>query len=62
MSNHRTERITKAAALSEEVARWAEEQARQENRSFSNFIETLLIEAKSKSSKSERSEPEALAA
>lgn len=61
MSTPRTERITKAASLSEEVARWAEEQARTENRSFSNFIETLLIEAKGKA-EAERTEPEAMAA
>jgi predicted CopG family antitoxin len=61
MSTPRTERITKAASLSEDVARWAEEQARAENRSFSNFIETLLIEAKSKADV-ERTEPEAMAA
>lgn len=55
------ERITKAASLSEEVARWAEEQARNENRSFSNFIETLLLDAKTKA-EAEQSEPAAMAA
>lgn len=47
MSKHANkERVTKAASLSTDVARWAEKQARTENRSFSNFVETLLQRAR----------------
>ena len=46
MSAKNTERVTKAASLSTDLARWAEEQAKAENRSFSNYIETLLQRAK----------------
>ena len=46
MSTKSTERVTKAASLSSDLARWAEKQAKAENRSFSNYIETLLQRAK----------------
>lgn len=40
------ERVTKAASLSTDLAKWAEDQAKAENRSFSNFVETLLCRAR----------------
>jgi hypothetical protein len=45
------ERVTKAASLNTDLAQWAEEQAKAENRSFSNYIETLLQRAKQSSSR-----------
>lgn len=44
--NATKERVTKAASLSTDLARWAEKQAKQENRSFSNYVETLLQRAR----------------
>jgi hypothetical protein len=38
-----TERITKAVSIDSDLAQWAEERASSENRSFSNYVETLLI-------------------
>jgi hypothetical protein len=60
----KTERKTKAASLSSDLATWAEEQAKKENRSFSNYIETLLARAKATSTPpaTKQREPEGLAA
>ncbi len=38
----KSERITKAVSLSSGLAAWAEQQAARENRSLSNYIETLI--------------------
>ena len=40
------ERVTKAVSITEDVVQWVEEQANAENRSFSNYVETLLIRIK----------------
>lgn len=47
MSRHTKERITKAVSIDSKLARWAERQAANENRSLSNFVETLLLKIKS---------------
>lgn len=39
----RNGRITKAVSITLELAEWAEGEARRQNRSLSNFVETLLI-------------------
>jgi hypothetical protein len=52
------ERVTKAASLNTDLAQWAEEQARAENRSFSNYIETLLQRAKQGSTRPSNGGPQ----
>lgn len=44
MKTHRTKkrRITKAVSMDSELARWSERKAVEQNRSWSNFVETLL--------------------
>jgi hypothetical protein len=41
-------RIIKSFTLDVEVAAWLEEQARSENRNFSNFMETWILREKDK--------------
>lgn len=59
--NAQKDRITKAASLNTELARWAETQAKSENRSFSNFVETLLQKAR-ENAKTTTTQQEAMAA
>lgn len=45
MSTTTSPKISRSVALDQEVARRAAEEARAQNRSFSNYVETLLAAA-----------------
>lgn len=42
MKAKKRSRVTKAVSLSTDLAQWAEDQAKADNRNLSNFVETVL--------------------